>query len=66
MAKPALVNCPPPAPLKAPLADRAICAFLRALGTEALELVSPAFVITTLVPSIVIPRSLFKNLLVLV
>ena len=55
-----------PIPVSSPLELIAIVAFLRVLGVFAEELVSPAFVNVTPVSVKESPKSLFKNLFVLV
>ena len=57
---------PPPALFNVPSAFVVIDEFLRADGTVSVELVSPAFVRVLLVPSKLIPKSLFRNLFVFV
>ena len=54
------------APVILPFPSILIVEFLRVLGTVSVELVSPAFVSVMVVPSKVMPKSLFKNLFVFV
>ena len=64
--RPPAVTCPVPAFAREPSAFMLILAFLSSPGTVSVELVSPALVSVIVVPSKVIPKSLFRNLFVLI